>query len=113
MGNGLGTFLIAKSQIKFLLVIVDYFTKWIEAEPLAKIITQKVQKFTWKSIICSYGLPQAIITDKGRQFIEKGYEEFLKQLRINSLTSLVEHPQTNGQAKIVNKVTLAELQKRL
>nr|KYP67877.1 hypothetical protein KK1_021491 [Cajanus cajan] len=40
----------AEGQLKFLLVIIDYFTKWIEACPLAKITVENVQKFTWKSI---------------------------------------------------------------
>nr|KYP34944.1 Pol polyprotein [Cajanus cajan] len=74
----LGPFPIAKNQLKFLLVGIDYFTKWIEAEPLAKITTANVQKFTWKKIICKYGLPQAITTDNGKQFIDKNFEQFLK-----------------------------------
>nr|KYP52772.1 hypothetical protein KK1_025307 [Cajanus cajan] len=49
----LGPFPPAKGQLKFLLVAIDYFTKWIEACPLAKITTKNVQKFTWKNIICS------------------------------------------------------------
>nr|KYP40102.1 Retrovirus-related Pol polyprotein from transposon 17.6 [Cajanus cajan] len=48
----LGPFPIAKDQLKFLLVGIDYFTKWIEAEALAKITAANVQKFTWKKIIC-------------------------------------------------------------
>lgn len=44
--NILEPFPIAKSQIEFLLTMVDYFTKWIEANPLQKITAQKVQKFT-------------------------------------------------------------------
>nr|KYP64356.1 Retrovirus-related Pol polyprotein from transposon 17.6 [Cajanus cajan] len=49
----LGPFPPAKGQLKFLLVAIDYFTKWIEACPLAKITTENVRKFTWKNIICS------------------------------------------------------------
>lgn len=77
------------------------------------ITAQKVQKFTWKNIICRYGLPQAIVMDNGRQFTEKDYGEFLKQLDIKHLTSLIGHPQTNRQAKVVNMVILTELCKRL
>nr|KYP35068.1 Transposon Ty3-I Gag-Pol polyprotein [Cajanus cajan] len=80
------------SNSKFLLVGIDYFTKWIEAEPLAKITAANVQKFTWKKIICRYGLPQAITTDNGKQFIDKNFEQFLKQLGINHKVSSVEHP---------------------
>lgn len=68
--NVLGPFLVAKGQIKFLLVATGFFTKWIEVEPLATITTQKAQKFTWKNIICRHNLPQAIVTNNGRQLAE-------------------------------------------
>nr|KYP69976.1 hypothetical protein KK1_009183 [Cajanus cajan] len=62
----LGPFPPAKGQLKFLLVAIDYFTKWIEASPLAKIITENIQKFTWKSIVCRFGIPHSLVTDNGR-----------------------------------------------
>nr|KYP33544.1 Retrovirus-related Pol polyprotein from transposon 17.6 [Cajanus cajan] len=49
-------------QLKFLLVEIDYFTKWIEACPLAKITTENVQKFTWKSIICRFRISHSFET---------------------------------------------------
>ncbi|XP_017428576.1 uncharacterized protein LOC108336615 [Vigna angularis] len=103
---------LAKAQNKFLLVAVDYFTKWIEAEPLSVISAQRVQKFIWR-LICRFGLPQKIITDNGRQFVERKLEEFLSSLGIKHVTSSVEHPQTNGQAEAANKAILTELKKRL
>lgn len=84
-----------KSQCKFLLVAVDYFTKWIEAEALASITAQKVQKFIWQ-LICRFGIPKRIITDNSRQFIKWKLEEFLTSMGIQHVTSSVEHPQTNG-----------------
>jgi len=62
----LGPFSPGKGQVKFLIVAVDYFTKWIEAKPLTTITTQQVQQFVWKDIICRYGVPHTIITDNGR-----------------------------------------------
>ena len=67
----LGHFSPGKGQVKFLIVVVDYFTKWIEAKPLATITTQQVQQFVWKDIIWRYGVPHTTITDNGRQFIDK------------------------------------------
>nr|KYP51948.1 Pol polyprotein [Cajanus cajan] len=109
----LGPFPPAKGQLKFLLVAIDYFTKWIEACPLAKITTENVQKFTWKNIICRFGIPHTLITDNGRQFIAQGFEDFLRELGIKHLPTSVEHPQTNGHAEAANKVILRELKKRL
>nr|KYP32782.1 Pol polyprotein [Cajanus cajan] len=109
----LGPFPIAKGQLKFLIVGIDYFTKWVEAEPLARITAANVQRFTWKKIICRYGLPQALTTDNGKQFVDKNFEQFLVQLGIKHKVTSVEHPQTNGQAEAANKVILRELKKRL
>nr|KYP36265.1 Pro-Pol polyprotein [Cajanus cajan] len=102
----LGPFPIAKGQLKFLIVGIDYFTKWIEAEPLVRITTTNVQRFTWRKIICRYGLPQAITTDNGKQFVDRNFEQFFTQLGINHKVTSVEHPQKNGQAEAANKVIL-------
>ncbi|XP_027338376.1 uncharacterized protein LOC113852348 [Abrus precatorius] len=109
----LGPFPLAKGQCKFLLVAVDYFTKWIEAEPLASITAHNVQKFTWKNIITRFGLPHALITDNGLQFANRRFNEFLAGLRIKHRVTSVEHLQTNGQAEAANKVILHELKRRL
>nr|KYP39221.1 Transposon Ty3-I Gag-Pol polyprotein [Cajanus cajan] len=109
----LGPFPPAKGQLKFLLVAIDYFTKWIEACPLAKITTENVRKFTWRNIVCRFRIPHTIITDNGRQFIAEEFEVFLQELGIKHLPTSVEHPQTNAQAEAANKVILWELKKRL
>jgi len=109
----LGPFSPGKGQVKFLIVAVDYFTKWIEAKPLTTITAQQVQQFVWKDIVCRYGVPHTIITDNGQQFIDKELSKFYTGLDIKHITSSVEHPQTNGQAKAANKVILMELRKRL
>nr|KYP75884.1 Pro-Pol polyprotein [Cajanus cajan] len=99
----------AKGQLKFLLVAIDYFTKWIEVCLLAKITVENVQKFTWKNIICRFGILHSLVTDNGRQFIAQSFENFLRELGIKHLPTSVEHPQTNGQAEAANKVILREL----
>ena len=63
--------------------------------------------------MCRFSIPIIIITDNGRRFIDKGLVEFYKGLHIQHITSSVEHPQTNGQAEVANKVILQELKKRL
>jgi len=97
--------------VKFLIVAVDYFSKWIEAKPLTTITAQQVQQFVWKDIICRYGVPHTIITNNGRQFIDKELAKFYTGLDIKNITSSVKHPQTNGQAEAANKVIIVELRK--
>ncbi|XP_022023379.1 uncharacterized protein LOC110923618 [Helianthus annuus] len=52
-----GPFPAAKGGVKLLLVAIDYFTKWPEVKPLAKITGKQVFDFVWENIICHYGLP--------------------------------------------------------
>ena len=52
----MGPFPLASGQRKFLLVAIDYFSKWIEVKPLAKIRAIEVHNFIWENIICRYGI---------------------------------------------------------
>ena len=73
-----------KGQVKFLLVVIDYFTKWVEAEALSTITEAKIQSFVWKNIICRFGIPQIIISDNGRQFNSQGFKDFCSSLGIKN-----------------------------
>jgi len=86
----------APGAIKYLLVTINYFTKWIEARPLREIVANEVEKFTLKHLICRYDLPYTIVTDNDTQFKVETYENFLRRLGIKHLVTSVEHPQTNG-----------------
>lgn len=79
---------------------------------MARISATQVQQFVWK-LVCRFGLPKTIVTNNGRQFIDKKLMAFYKELGINIITSSVEHPQTNDQAKPTNKIIVQELKKRL
>ncbi|RDX90708.1 Pol polyprotein, partial [Mucuna pruriens] len=109
----LGPFPLAPGQVKFLVVAVDYFTKWIEAETVASITTERIKRFFWKKIICRFGISAEIVFENGTQFTSKGTVEFCKELKIKQLFTSVKHPQSNGQAEAINKVILRGLRKRL
>ena len=64
--NIIGPLPLGKGQVKFLLVAIDYFTKWVEAKALAIITEARIQNFVWKNIICRFGIPLTIISDNGR-----------------------------------------------
>lgn len=59
----LGPFPIVVSQKKFIVATIDYFIKWVEAEPLAIITYQKMINFVKKSIVCKLGALKIIITN--------------------------------------------------
>ncbi|KAM1621827.1 hypothetical protein ACFXTN_018627 [Malus domestica] len=66
-----------KSNVRYAIVAVDYFTKWAEVEPLATITVAKIEDFVWKNILCRFGIPNAILTDNGRQFDNKKVQDVL------------------------------------
>nr|KYP41385.1 Retrovirus-related Pol polyprotein from transposon 297 family [Cajanus cajan] len=74
----LGPFSIAVRQLKFLIVDVDYFSKWIEAEPIATISVEKVRAFLWKNVVCRYGVPQVLVSDNGTQFASARVRDFCR-----------------------------------
>ena len=68
-----GPFPIAPAQKKLLLVAMDYFSKWIEAEAFASIKDRDVTRFIWKNIVCRFGIPRSIVSDIGPQFDSRVY----------------------------------------
>nr|XP_025648156.1 uncharacterized protein K02A2.6-like [Arachis hypogaea] len=109
----LGPFPVGPGQVKYLIVAIDYYTKWIEAEPLASISSSNCRNFMWRQVITRFGIPEVVISDNGTQFTDKKFTEFLTGLGVKQKFSLVEHPQTNGQVESANKVILLGLKKRL
>ena len=65
-----GPFSEGPGKVKFLIVAIDYFTKWIEAKSVATITGQQVRKFIWENIVYRFRLPGVIISDNGKQFYE-------------------------------------------
>ncbi|XP_075504581.1 uncharacterized protein LOC142542020 [Primulina tabacum] len=114
MGHGYcGTVPNCRAQKKFLLVAVDYFSKWEEVEPLAKITEQEVLKFLWKNIVCRFRLPRRLISDNGRQFQGKGITSWCREMKITQSFTAVAYPQANGQTEVVNRIIVQALKTRL
>ncbi|PKA65147.1 RNA-directed DNA polymerase like [Apostasia shenzhenica] len=109
----LGPMPTAMKGYKWILVAVDYFTKWIEAKPLTQPTAQNVENFLWANILCRYGIPMVIITDNGTPFANQRIHDFSGEHQINLKYDSVWHPHTNGQAEAANKDILNILKKRL
>ena len=109
----LGPLPIGKGQCKFIIVAVDYFTKWAEAEPLATITEQKIRNFVWRAIICKFGIPRALVSDNGKQFDNTKFRDFCAELRIKNYYSSPVHPQSNGQAEVTIRTLKAALKTKL
>ncbi|XP_074573491.1 uncharacterized protein LOC141829917 [Curcuma longa] len=100
-------------QKKFLLVAVDYFSKWVEAEALSRITEGAVMKFLWGNIVCRYGIPYRLVSDNGRQFSGKKLREWCQGLSILQAFTSVAYPQANGQAEVINREIIKGLEKKL
>ncbi|GJU97608.1 reverse transcriptase domain-containing protein [Tanacetum coccineum] len=103
----------APGKVKFLIVVVDYFTKWIEAKPLAKTIGKEVKKFMWDNIVCRFGLPKIIVTENGTNFIYDPLKSWCKKLTITQINTVVAHPQANSLVKRANRSLMEGIKTRL
>ncbi|KAA0047924.1 Gypsy retrotransposon integrase-like protein 1 [Cucumis melo var. makuwa] len=65
----------ASNDHRFILVTIDYFTKWIEATSYCNVTIGVVLKFIEKELICHYGLPEDIITDNAKNLNNKMMDE--------------------------------------
>ena len=103
----------ATGNRRFVLVAVDYFTKWAEAETLANIRDIDFKKFVWKNIVTRFRVPNTLISDNGLQFDSTTFCNFCRGLGIMNRYSIPTYPQSNGQAEAVNKTILKRLKRRL
>ena len=109
----MGPFPTAVRQPKFLVVGIDYFTKWVEAEALATITEKNVWSFVWRCIIYRFGIPRVFVSDNGKQFDNDCFRDFCSQLGIKNHYSSPTHPQANGQVEVTNRSLLKIIKTRL
>ena len=95
------------------MVDTDYFTKWVEVEPLANIRDVDAKKFIWRNIVTRFGVPRTLILDNGLHFDSKSFRRYCCKLRITNRYSTPTYPQGNGQVEAINKVIVNGLKKRL
>ena len=100
-------------QKRFLLVLTDFFSKWVEADSYASIKDAQVESFVWRNIVCRHGVPYKIVMDNGSQFISTRFNAFCKKCKIRLTKLTPRYPQCNGQAETINKTILDRLKKRL
>ena len=109
----MGPFLSTIQQLKFLVVGIDYFTKWVEAEVLATITEKNIRSFVWRCIICRFSIPRVLVSDNGKQFDNDSFRDFCSQLGIRNYYSSPAHPQANGQVEVTNRSLLKIIKTRL
>ncbi|KAB2629192.1 hypothetical protein D8674_033987 [Pyrus ussuriensis x Pyrus communis] len=87
----------------YILVAVDYVSKWVEAIATRTNDHKVVLNFLKDVIFCRFGTPRAIISDGGSHFCNKPFESLMKKYNINHKVATPYHPQTSGQVEISNR----------
>ncbi|GJZ33334.1 reverse transcriptase domain-containing protein [Tanacetum coccineum] len=95
--------LAGPDKVKFLIVAVDYFTKLIEAKPVATITGAQIKKFVWENIVCKFGLPGKIISDNGKLFMDNPFKDWYEKLCICQCFAFVKHSQANDLVERANR----------
>ncbi|GJT18859.1 reverse transcriptase domain-containing protein [Tanacetum coccineum] len=101
--NIAGPFSKGPGKVKFLIVAIDYFTKWIEAKLVATITGNRIKKFLWDNIVCRFGLLGEIISDNRKHFQDNPFKDWCEKLYIRQHFASVKHPQTNGLVERENR----------
>ena len=87
----------------YILLVIDYVSKWVEATTYPKNDAKTVVGFLQRNILNRFRTPRTIISDGGSHYSNKVFEKLMGRYGIKHIISLAYHPQTNGQAEISNR----------
>ncbi|XP_070005217.1 uncharacterized protein [Nicotiana sylvestris] len=87
---------------KYILVAVDYVSKWVEVVALSTNDTKGVTGFLKKDIFTRFGTPRAIISDRGTHFCNRAFARLLERYGFRQKAATPYHPQTSGQVEVSN-----------
>ena len=87
----------------YILLVVDYVSKWVEAIATPTNDAKVVLKFLQKNIFTRFRAPRAIISDKRSHFCNKVFNALLAKYGVKHKVALAYHPQINDQAEVLNK----------
>jgi hypothetical protein len=88
---------------EYILVVVDYVSKWVEAMPCRATDSRNSKKMFEEIIFSRFGVSRMVISDGGSHFIDKGFQRYLLRHGIYHNVATPYHPQTSGQAETSNK----------
>jgi hypothetical protein len=107
----MGPLPITLKENRFIVVAVDHFTKWPEARAMKEINAQNVAAFLYTEIICRYGAPKIMTSDRGHEFNNELIKILAKEYGIKHIQTTAYHPAGNGQVERMNRVIKGMLAK--
>ena len=96
---------------EYILIVVDYVSKWVEAVATPHNDAKTVVKLLKKNIFSRFGVPRILISDRGTHYCNNQLQKVLKQYRVTHKVASPYHPQTNGQAEVSNRELKSILEK--
>nr|GEY18157.1 reverse transcriptase domain-containing protein [Tanacetum cinerariifolium] len=99
--NFMGMFPSSRGN-KYILVAIDYLSKWVEAKALPTNDARVVCKFL-KNLFARFGTPRAIISDRGTYFCNDQFAKFMQKFGVTHRLATPYHPQTSGQVEVSNR----------
>jgi hypothetical protein len=97
----------------FVVIVVEYCTKWIEAKWLTNMSSATIKKFFWQNIIYRYGVPRHITVDNAKYFDNAMFKELCQQIGMKVAFTSIYHPQSNGAVKKANSLIFEAMKKIL
>ena len=97
-----GPFPISISGNKYIVVITDAFTKWVEAWPVDDQREETIAQLLVEHIVCRFGCPESLLSDRGTNFLSALSMKVYELLQINKKTTTAYRPQTNGVTERFN-----------
>jgi hypothetical protein len=94
-------------------VAIEYFIRWIEAKPLATIMSKSVKKFFWQNIVCRFGVPRSLTVDNGKQFDSENFKDFYRSIGTKIAFASVCHLESNGAIERANRIVFSAISKTL
>ena len=107
----LGPLPTSDSGNKYILIVSDYFTRWVEAYPIPDQEAHTIADVLTKQFICRFGVPLLIHTDQGRNFESKLMADVCGLLDIKKTRTTAYHPQSDGMVERFNQTSEAQLSK--
>ncbi|XP_070049564.1 uncharacterized protein [Nicotiana tomentosiformis] len=100
--NFIGPF-VSSCGNTYILVVVDYISKWVEVVALPNNEARSVMAFLKKNIFTRFGTPMAIINDEGSYFCNKAFDTLLSKYGVTHKVSTPYHPQASGHVEVSNR----------
>ena len=95
----------------YILLVVDYVSKWLEAIATKKNVAKTVVQFIHRNILTRFGAPRCILSDEGSHFCNRVFATLLGKYNVQHAKIILYHPQSNGQAEISNQEIRSMLEK--